>query len=73
MEAIPSEIVYLLKVKLSLQNDQRWLLLLSWFSKFCGGGSLTPPPPPPFHIRKYVIYILIQHCSTQAISWKWDF
>ena len=34
MGAISSEIVHLLlKVKLSLQNDQRWLLLLSVFSK----------------------------------------
>ena len=43
MEAISSEIVHLLKVKLSLQNDQRWLLLLSWYSKFFGG---RPPNPP---------------------------
>ena len=43
MEAISSEIVLLLKVKLSLQNDQRWLLLLSWFSIFFGGGSRDPP------------------------------
>ena len=43
MGAIPSEIVHLLKVNLSLQNDQRWLFLLSWFSKFFGGG---PPYPP---------------------------
>ena len=38
MGAISSEIVHLLKVRLSLQNDQRWLLLLSWFSKFFGEG-----------------------------------
>ena len=52
MGAIPvsSEIVYLLKVKLSLQNDQKWLLLLSWYSKFYrgggggGGGGATPLP-----------------------------
>ena len=44
MGAISSEIVHLQKVKLSLQNDQRWLLLLSWFSKFFWGG---PPDPPP--------------------------
>ena len=52
MGAISSEIVHLLKVKLSLQNDQRWLLLLSWYSKFSGGG----PTYPPFQISKYVIY-----------------
>ena len=39
MGAISSEIVHLLKVILSLQNDQRWLLLLSGFSKFFGGGQ----------------------------------
>ena len=33
MVAISSEIVRLLKVKLSLQNDQKWLLLLSWYSR----------------------------------------
>ena len=44
MGAIPPEIVHLLKVKLSLQNDQRWLLLLSWFSNFFGG---RPPYPLP--------------------------
>ena len=40
MGAISSEIVHLLKVNLSLRNDQRWLLLLSWFSFFFfwGGG-----------------------------------
>ena len=43
MGAISSEIVHLLKVKLSLQNDQKWLLLLSWFSKFSGGGPLYSP------------------------------
>ena len=45
MGAISYEIVHLLKVKLSLQNDQRWLLLLSWFSKFFGEDPRTPPPP----------------------------
>ena len=43
MVAISSEIVHLMKVKLSLQNNQRWLLLLPWCSKFSGGG---PPNPP---------------------------
>ena len=43
MGAISSEIVHLLKVRLSLQNDQRWLLLLSWFSKFFGRGLPNPP------------------------------
>ena len=47
MVAISSEIVHLLKVKLSLQNDQRRLLLLSWYSKFSGGGS----PDPPFRLE----------------------
>ena len=45
MEAISSEIAHLLKVRLSLQNDQRWLLLLSWFSKV--SGEDPPPPGPP--------------------------
>ena len=49
--------------KLSIQNDQRRLLLLSWYSKFSGGG---PPDPPPFQIKKYVIYFSSEHCSTQA-------
>ena len=53
MGAISSEIVHLLKVKLSLQNDQRWLLLLSWFSKFSGGGPSYPPPK----LQKNAIYI----------------
>ena len=52
MGAISLEILHLLKVKLSLQNDQRWLLLLSWFSKFSGGE------PPTGN----VIYFSIQHC-----------
>ena len=43
MGATASEILHLLKVKLPLQNDHRWPLLLSWFSKFSGGG---PPHPP---------------------------
>ena len=51
MGAISSEIVHLLKVKLSLQNDQRWLLLLSWFQNFPGEDPRTP-----FQITKYAIY-----------------
>ena len=35
-EQMSSEILHVLKVKLPLQNDQRWLSLLSWFSKFSG-------------------------------------
>ena len=42
MGATSSEILHLLKVKLPLQNDKRWLLLLSWFSKFSRGGPPTP-------------------------------
>ena len=52
MGAISSDIVHLLKVKLSLQNEQRWLLLLFWFSKFSG----DEPPYLPFQITKYAIY-----------------
>ena len=52
MRAISSEIVHILKVKLFLQNDQRWLLLLPWFSKFLGGGS----PNPSSRLEKYLIY-----------------
>ena len=51
MRAISSEILHLPKVKLPLQNDQRWLLLLSWFSKFSGGE-----PPTPFQTRKYDLF-----------------
>ena len=54
MGATSSEILHLLKVKLPLNNDQRWLLLLSWFSKFSGGG----PYPPS--ILGNVIYFSIQ-------------
>ena len=51
MGAISSEILHLLKEKLPLQNDQRWLLLLSWFLKFSVGG-----PPTPFQTREFYIY-----------------
>ena len=64
MGAISSEMVHLLKVKLSLQNDQRWLLLLSWFSNFFGGG----PQDPPYRLEKYEIYYSVLHCSKQAFS-----
>ena len=47
MVAISSEIVHLLKVKLSLQNDQKWLLLLSWYSNFFRGRT----PEPPFRLE----------------------
>ena len=58
MGAISFEIVHLLKVKLSLQNDQRWLLLLSWFSKFFGGG---PPDPPSKLENMSIIFYTTQH------------
>ena len=57
MGATSSEILHLLKVKLPLQNHQRWLLLLSWFSKFFGGG----PPKPPFQTSKCHFFSM-QHC-----------
>ena len=57
MGAISSEILHLLKVKLPLQNDQRWSLMLSWFSKFSGGE----PPNPPSRLGN-MIYFSIQHC-----------
>ena len=61
MGAISSAIVHLQKVKLSLKNDQRWLLLLSWFSIFfflffLGGGGGEDPQTPLFLIRKYVSF-----------------
>ena len=56
MGAISFEIGHLLKVKLSLQNDQRWLLLLSWFSKFSGGG---PPDPPSKLENMSIIFTLL--------------
>ena len=37
MGATSSENLHLLKLKLPLQNDQRWFHILSWFSKFYGG------------------------------------
>ena len=43
MGAMSSEILHILKVKLPLQNDQRWLPLLSWFSKF----KIERGPRPP--------------------------
>ena len=51
MGALSSEILHFLKVKLPLQNDQRWLRLLSRFSKFSTGG----PTQPPF--QKYVVIL----------------
>ena len=41
MGAFYSENPHFLKVKLPLQNNQRWLLL-SWFSKFSGEDPQTP-------------------------------
>ena len=52
---LSSEIVHLLKVTLSLQYDQRWLLLLSGFSFFSGEDRR----PLPFQIREYVIFFQI--------------
>ena len=49
-----SEFVHLLKVKLSLQNDLRWLLLLSWFSKFFLGGP--PGPPSRLEVCSLIIF-----------------
>ena len=43
MGAISSEIIHLLKIRLSIQNDQRWLLLLSWFSNFFRGEDPHTP------------------------------
>ena len=63
MGATSSEILHLLKVKLPLQNDQRWPLLLSWFSKFSGGGPPHPSPRPG-----NVINFSIQHCAVQALG-----
>ena len=63
MGAMSSEILHFLKVKLPLQNDQRWLSLLSWFSKFSGGGH----PNPPF--QKYVV-ILRSNTAQHKTSWK---
>ena len=63
MGVTSSEILHLLKVKLPLQNDQRWLLLLSWFSKISGGG----PPNPPSRLEN-VIYFSIQYYSRQALD-----
>ena len=47
MGAMSSEIVHLLKVKFSLQNDQKWLLLLSLYSNFSGGGGGEGGGPLP--------------------------
>ena len=59
MGAISSEIVHLLKVKVSLQNDQRWLFLVTWFSKFFGGE----PPDPPTRIEN--IWFIFQSNTAQ--------
>ena len=56
MGVISSELVHLLKVKLSLQNDQRWLLLLSWFSKFSGGGPLYPPSTLEYRWHLFIYF-----------------
>ena len=64
MKAISSEIVHLLKVKLSLQDVQRWLLLLSWFSKF---SNPPPPPPPPYKILENLTLI----CSLFWLAFQW--
>ena len=56
MGAMSSEILHFLKVKLPLQNDQRWLPLLSWFSKFSGEDPRIP-------FRKYVA--ILQSNTTQ--------
>ena len=42
MGAISPEIVHLLKVKLPLENGQRWLLLLYCFQNFPGENPRTP-------------------------------
>ena len=47
MGAISSEIVHLLKVKLSSQNDQRWLLSNIFGGGGGGGGGENPGPPLP--------------------------
>ena len=57
MRAISSEILRSLKVKLPLQNDQRWLLLLSWFFKIFRGK--TPAPLPD---KEFMSNFSIQHC-----------
>ena len=77
MGAIYSEIVHLLKVKLSLQNDQRLLLLLSWFSKFSGGG----PPYPPSRLqnmrfiekKKRGLFCQLNTAFTQSFFRRSDF
>ena len=68
MGAISLENVHLLKVKLPLENDQRWLLLLYCFQNFPGEDPRTP-----FKIRKDVIYFSTQHSSTLAYSLMWGF
>ena len=63
MGALSSEILHFLKVKLPLQNDQRWLPLLSWFSKFSGGG---PPKTPS---QNYVVS-LQSNTAQHNTGWK---
>ena len=62
MGAMSSEIHHFLKVKLPLQNDQRWLPLLSLFSKFAGGGPPTPLLKCPL--------ILQPNTAQHMTSWK---
>ena len=46
MGATSSEILHLLKVELPLQNNHRWLLMISWFSNFPGEG------PQNYHLSE---------------------
>ena len=70
MGAISYEILCLLKVKLPLQNDQRWLLLLSWISKLSRGGPSPPPPPPPPSRQENVTFIFQSNTSQNKPSVK---
>ena len=63
MVAMFSGILHFLKVKLPLQNDQRWLPLLSLFSKIYGYKT----PEPPF--QKCVV-ILQSNTAQHKTSWK---
>ena len=71
MGAISSEIVHLLKVKLSLQMTRDGFSCFLGFQNFSGGGGgggggESPRNPPlPFWIRQYVGYFSIRHYSTQ--------
>ena len=63
MKAITSEIVHLLKVKLSLQMARDGFSCFLGFQNVLGENTNIL-----FQIRNYLIYFSTRHCSTQTFS-----